>query len=255
MVDSIWLKAIVKALVLPPTGPMLIAMAGLAIRRRFPRSGIALAWSGVLSLLLLSVPAVGELLLGVLNIPPPFDRAHATGAQAVVILGGGIRHNALEYGGDALSELTLERVRYGARIARQTNLPVLVSGALEASLMRAALEHEFSVGVRWVEDRSRTTYENARYTAAVLQSAGIRRVVLVVHSFDMLRARAEFAAAGIETIPAAVELPNSEPANESDFVPSMSGLRTSYFAIYEILGNLARVLGTHTTTVPVGATQ
>jgi uncharacterized SAM-binding protein YcdF (DUF218 family) len=253
--DSLWLKAIVKALVLPPTGPVLIALAGLAIRRRFPRSGITLAWTGVLSLLLLSLPIVGELLLGLLQTPPPFDRAHAKEAQAVVILGGGIRHNAPEYGGDALGELTLERVRYGARIARQTNLPILVSGAPEASLMRAALELEFGVGVRWVEDRSLTTHENARYAAAMLKSAGIHRVVLVAHSFDMLRARAEFAAAGIETIPAAVELLNTEPTSLSDLVPSVSGLRASYFAIYEILGNLARVLGSRTTATPVGANR
>ena len=135
--DWLWLKAIFKALILPPMGPMLIAMAGLAIRRRFPRSGVALAWTGVLSLLLLSVPAVGDLLLGVLNPPPPFDRAQAAGAQALVILGAGIRHNAVEYGGDSLGELTLERVRYGAQIARQTNLPILVAGAPEASLMHA----------------------------------------------------------------------------------------------------------------------
>jgi len=253
-VDLPWLKDIVKAIVLPPTGPMLITATGLVLRRRFPRSGITLAWTGVLSLLLLSVPIVGELLLAVLQTPPPFETAHAEGAQAVVILGGGIRHNALEYGGDALGELTLARVRYGARIARQTNLPILVSGAPEAGLMRAALEHEFGVGVRWVENRSKTTHENARYTAAMLESAGIHRVVLVSHSFDMLRARAEFAAAGIETIPAATEVPNSEPVSPSDFVPSARGLRTSYFALYEILGNLVRILSLQT-TMPGGASR
>jgi len=251
--DSFWLKAILKALVLPPTGPLLIAMAGLAIHGRFPRSGISLAWTGVLSLLLLSLPVVGELLLGLLHTPPPFDSTRAKEAQAVVIIGGGIRHNALEYGGDALGELTLERVRYGARIARQTNLPILVSGAPEAAQMRAALELEFGVAVRWVENRSRTTHENARYSAAILESAGIHRVILVAHSFDMLRAQAEFTAAGIETIPAATELPNTEPTSSSDFLPSISGLRTSYFAIYEILGNLARILGSPMSAVPVGA--
>jgi uncharacterized SAM-binding protein YcdF (DUF218 family) len=251
--DSYWLRAIVKAIVLPPMGPLLVAMAGLVVRRRFPSTGIGMAWTGVLSLLLLSLPAVGDMLLGVLNTPPPFDKAHATGTQAVVILGSGIRHDALEYGGDALGELTLERVRYGARIARLTNLPVLVSGAPEANAMRAALESEFGVSVRWVEDRSRTTHENARYTAAILKSVGIHRVVLVVHAFDMLRARAEFAAEGIETIPAATELPDNEPLSPSDFVPSMSGLRTSYFALYEILGNLARVLSGYMTPTPAGA--
>jgi hypothetical protein len=34
----------------------------------------------------------------------------------------------LEYGGDTLGRLTLERVRYGARVAKKTGLPVLVAG-------------------------------------------------------------------------------------------------------------------------------
>jgi uncharacterized SAM-binding protein YcdF (DUF218 family) len=85
------------------------------------------------------------------------DLAAAPGAQAIVILGGGVRHEALEYGGHTLGRLTLERTRYGARVAKQTGLPVLVSGGApsggiaEAEVMRAALAEEFGVPVRWVE--------------------------------------------------------------------------------------------------------
>ncbi|MBK7593641.1 MAG: YdcF family protein, partial [Betaproteobacteria bacterium] len=68
-------------------------------------------------------------------------------AQAIVIPGGGVRRNAPEYGGDTLGRLTLERVRYGARLAKQTGLPLLVTGGSvtgntvpEAVLMKEALE-------------------------------------------------------------------------------------------------------------------
>ena len=45
-----------------------------------------------------------------------------------MILGGGLRRSAPEYGGDTLGRLTLERLRYGAMLAKRTGLPVMVSG-------------------------------------------------------------------------------------------------------------------------------
>lgn len=246
MIDPIWLKAVIKAIVLPPTGLLLLSIVGLGIRHRFPRGGVALAWSGVLLLMVLSVPAVAVFLVRSLDTSPPFDTARAANAQAIVILGGGTRRNAPDYGGDTLGELTLERVRYGARIARLTGLPVLVTGGsvyggeTESKLMREALEREFGVRVRWAEDRSRTTHENALNSAAILRSAGIGSVVLVAHSFDIPRAKAEFAAAGIQSFPAPTGIPSAEPERLSDYVPSIAGLHASYYAVYEILANLVR---------------
>jgi len=251
VIDPIWIKAVLKAIVLPPAGLLLVSLIGLGIRRRFPRSGQAMAWTGVLLLLLLSIPAVGVFLVRSLDTSPPFEISSATDAKAIVILGGGTRRDAPDYGGDTLGELTLERVRYGARIARLTGLPVLVTGGSvyggepESKLMRQALEREFGVAVRWAEDRSRTTHENAVYSAAILRDAGIGSVVLVGHSFDMPRARAEFAAAGIRTYPAATGIPSAKPQRLSDYLPSMAGLHTSYFAVYEILANFVRWMQNH----------
>ena len=174
------------------------------------------------------------------------DLDRAKSAQAIVILGGGTRRDAPEYGGDTLGHLTLERVRYGARVARLTGLPVLVTGGsvlggeTEATLMRQALEGEFGVAVRWAEDHSRNTHENAVRSAAILRADGIKRVVLVAHDFDMRRANAEFAAAGIETIAAPTGLAPREAEGWLDYVPSIAGLQGSYYATYEILANLVR---------------
>ena len=247
VIDPIWVKAVLKALVLPPTGPVLLALLGLALRRHSPRLGAGLAWTGLLSLLALSIPAVAALLLRSLDIPAPFDRDQAADAQAIVILGGGTRRDAPEYGGDTLATLTLERLRYGARVARETGLPVLVTGGStyggkpEADLMQEALQREFGVAVRWAENRSRTTHENAQYSAVLLRAAGIGKVVLVAHAFDVQRATAEFTAAGIATVPAATGLPSRGPTRVSDFLPGISGLQGSYYALYEILANIVRV--------------
>jgi uncharacterized SAM-binding protein YcdF (DUF218 family) len=246
MPDPFWLKALLKAVFLPPTGPLLLALVGLGLLKRNPRTGRALAFAGVSSLLLLSIPAFAVLLLRCLDTYPPFEADRAKSAQAIVILGGGIRRNATEYGGDTLGQLTLERVRYGARVARETGLPVLVSGGAvdgeptEARLMRDSLEREFGVRVQWSEALSRNTHENAVRSAEILRAAGVRSVILVAHGFDMMRAGAEFAAEGIEIIAAPTGFAPRYPESWRDFVPSIGGMRASYYALYEILGNLVR---------------
>ena len=248
MIDPYWWKALFKALFLPPTGSLLVAALGLGLLSRHPRTGRLLAFAGILSLLLLSMPAVSNLLRQCIGGWPVLDLERAKSAQAIVILGGGTRVDAAEYGGDTLGHLTLERVRYGARVARLTGLPVLVTGGslsggpTEAKLMQESLEHEFGVGVSWAEDRSRNTHENAVLSAAILQAQGIRRVVLVAHDFDIRRASAEFAAAGIETVAAPTGTPTQGPADWRDYVPGIRGLEGSHYAMYEILGNFARVI-------------
>ena len=196
---------------------------------------------------MLSVPVVAVALLRSVDASPPLDFERAKSAQAVVILGGGTRRNAAEYGGDTLGRLTLERVRYGARVARLTGLPVLVTGGsvlggeAEAKLMQDSLEQEFGVGVRWAEARSRNTHENAVRSAEILRDAGIDRVVLVAHAVDMPRASAEFEAQGIAIIKAPTGIPASGDGGMLDYVPSIAGLQGSYHALYEILANGIRL--------------
>jgi len=246
VIDPIAVKALLKAVVLPPGGPLLLAIAGLLLARRHPRVGRSIAAAGVATLFVLSMPIVAALLVRSLDASPPLDLEVAKGAQAVVILGGGTRRGAPEYGGDTLGRLTLERVRYGARVARQTGLPVLVSGGsvsgdeTEAKLMREALANEYGVDVRWAEDRSRTTHENAVESAAILRAAGVRRVVLVAHSFDMPRATSEFASQGIETIAAPTGIVTLRVDSPLDFLPSVMGIEGSYYALYEMLANAVR---------------
>ena len=206
--DLFLVKKMLGALVLPPTGPLLIALLGLLLLPWRPRLGRVLAWFGVLSLLALSLPVVAHLLVRSFDQARPLDFRQPLDAQAIVILGGGVRRGAPEYGGDTLGRLTLERVRYGALVARKTKLPVLASGgsvyggSAEAVLMKRALEEEFGVPVRWIETRSRDTRTNAAESAAILLPLGIRRVVLVAHSLDMPRAGAEFTSAGLQVTPA-----------------------------------------------------
>jgi uncharacterized SAM-binding protein YcdF (DUF218 family) len=242
-------KKLVGLLVLPPSGPLLVTIAGLLVVKRSPRLGRSLAWLGVITLFLLSTPVVDGGLNWLLYSGGPVDLSRARQAQAVVILGGGLRHRALEYGGDTLGHLTLDRVRYGARLARQTGLPVLVTGgstaggAAEADVMAQALKEEFGILVRWRETNSSNTHENARFSAAILKRAGLERVLLVSHGFDVPRAKAEFEAAGIQVIPAPTQISDLSIDSPLDLIPNVHSLQGSYYACYELLAGAARELG------------
>ena len=244
--DLFLLKKTLTALVLPPAGLLVVAAIGLALQGSWPRMGRSLAWAGVLLLTTLSLPVVSQALLRALDNDPAIDLAQSPGAQAIVILGGGVRRAAPEYGGDTLGRLTLERVRYGALLARKTGLPVLVTGGVvyggipEAVLMKQALENEFGIPVKWREAKSRNTRENAVNSAAILLAADIHRVILVAHGFDMRRAKAEFAAAGLKVIAAPIGMPSASYDSPLELLPSAAALQGSYYALYELLANAVR---------------
>ena len=246
---AFWARKLAVLLILPPVGPLIVAFAGIAIMGGWPKLGRGLAAVGASLLLLLSIPVVAQSLQLALYSDGPIDLAQARDAGAIVIIGGGVRQGALEYGGDTLGRLTLERVRYGARLARQTGLPILVSGgavfdtAAEADLMAGALNEEYQLEVRWRESRSRNTRENAQNTGRVLRGVGVECIVLVTHGFDVPRARAEFEAAGLKVRPAPTFLAEPVTLATAGVIPSLGALQSSYFACYELLAIFARWLG------------
>src|SRR5271167_203486 len=133
------LKTLLKNLILPPAGPLLLALLGLLLLKRRPAIARTCLILGLGSLWLLSTPIVGDLVTGLAEHYPPLDWRLAADAQAIVILGGGgQRAYAPEYAGPAAEPFLLERLSYGAFIARKTGLPVLVTGfQIEADAMKA----------------------------------------------------------------------------------------------------------------------
>jgi len=241
------LYQIAKTLVLPPASPLIVAAIGLALMRRWPAGARLILGAALLVLFALSTPFVAAWLQFAAGTDQPVDAAKLKSAQAIVILSGGLRIDAGEFGGDTLGGLTLERVRYGARLARSTGLPVLVTGGrprgatrTEAEVMREALEQEFGVAVRWVETKAGDTRANALNSAAILLPIGIRRIALVMHGFDVDRAVAEFRAAGFDVIAAPTVLPRRSLRTISDVLPQAGALLGSYYAVYELAGSMVR---------------
>ena len=239
------LRIFLKVLMLPPSSPLLLGLAGLLLWRRRPRLGYALCAAAICSLWALSMPIVADALARITEGFPPLDPAHLTaeqsGAQAIVILGGGVRRNAPESGGDAPSLHVDLRLLEGAKIARATGLPVLVSGsARETVAMRRFMEEDLKVPVRWVEGASTDTHENAVFSARLLKKQGIDYVILVTSSAHMVRAAAEFAAAGLQVAAAPAEMWTHDERGAIAFVPSVSALERSHTALYEWAGRIIR---------------
>lgn len=246
------LKRVLETLFLPPLAPLLLIVVGLLLIRRRPRLGHGLAWSGVLLSLLLMLPAsVDRLLTPIESVAPALDDAQLRavakeGAGAVVILGGGLRKQAPEYGRPTPNRITLERVRYGARVSRITGLPVLVSGGVaglnypEARAMAESLREDFGLSPKWIEDASENTEQNARYSAAILKQAGVEHIVLVTHAAHMRRAVGYFSAAGLRVTPAptAFFAPLADADHPLSWLPSATAAYTAWYALHETAGLL-----------------
>ncbi len=242
------LKTLLRTLILPPSGPLLAAFAGIWLLRaagspRARRAGWALLAAGLGSLWLLSTPIVAGVLSRAAQRSPTLDLARPVQAQAIVILAGGYaREVAPEYGGEPAADgELLERITYGAFLAHRTSLPVLVTGtAIEAQAMRVTLARDFAVQVRWVENQSRDTFDNAQLSARILRAQGITRVVLVTDAAHEWRASAEFESAGLGVVPAPVNVWAPSPYRLTSFLPNSSALLGSTQAVYELLGDIAR---------------
>ena len=236
------LKTLLKAVIFPPAGPLLVAAFGAFSINRRPRLARVCLSIGIGSLWLLSTPLVSDALSSLVEHYPPLEFQSVTGAQAIVILGGGgERAFAPEYGGPAADPLLLERLSYGAYIARKTGLPILVTGArVEAAAMRATLLRNFELAPRWVDGEAYDTFDNARNSARLLAAAGIHRVVLVTHAAHMRRSVHEFTDAGVEVVAAPVGMLAVRDPGIWLYLPSPVALLRACAAINEWVGEPVR---------------
>ncbi len=240
---SLSVNAVIKALLLPP-GNMLVLMAvGWLIALRWRYTGLTVIALGGLALLVLSLPVTADATTDALVRHRPLDLSDAAEGQAIVILGGGVVRHAPEYGGASLTTASVLRCRYGAKLHRETGLPILVSGGnplgtdvADAEAMRRFLTTELGTPVRWVEAASRNTAENAIESRRTLAQDGVSRVVLVTHALHMKRAEAAFRRAGLEVIPAPIGFPVVGEFRMTDLLPDSDALRRNAFVLKEWIG-------------------
>ena len=243
MIWLLQLKTLLKNLILPPAGPLLLALLGLALLKVRPRLGKIFLLAGLASLWLLATPIVSDALTGLVELYPPLDFRQAANAQAIVILGGGgQRPFAPEYQGPAAEPLLLERLSYGAYVAKKTGLPILVTGfSIEARAMHDSLQRNFGVETRWIDAEAYDTFQNARNSARILAADNVHRIVLVTRATHMRRSVQEFADAGFDVVPAPVGILAMRDFSVLRYIPDPEALLRSHMAIYELIGEPVRI--------------
>lgn len=240
---TLMIETLFKTLFLPP-GIFILALAlSFAVYLRRPLLARALIGGTLALLTMLSLPIITT---GLHKIAEggvaPFEAPGNAGA--IVILSAGMIVDPPEMSVDATSDsLSIDRMRYGAHLQRQTGLPILVSGGpwgvrkiIVADVMANDLMTDFKAQVRWRETRSRSTAENAAFSAVLLKAEGIDHVVLVTHAWHMPRAISVFEAAGLKVTPAPTAYYPEAWGYAGAFLPSAKALHMSYYALYEIFG-------------------
>lgn len=242
------LKPLLAALVLPPAGPLLLVLLGLLVATRRKAAGLLLAFVGVAFAWAFSTMGVA-LALSRLLLPDvaPLQPRQLEPVQAIVVLGGGVRPRGQEYGSAQPSPPTLMRLRYGARLARQTGKPLGFAGGIgwaaagmeteaEGTVARRVMLEDYGLQFKWVDDRSRDTQENAARMAELLRRDGIRHVALVTSATHMERAAAAFRAAGFEVLPAPTHFPEAAERELLRWIPSTSGVEWNWQLLREWTG-------------------
>jgi uncharacterized SAM-binding protein YcdF (DUF218 family) len=235
-----------------PLFPMILVLAlvGLVIewRSRGHRRLQILATAFVL-LLILSWPPFYLILLQPFEHPYRHKQVPVEGAQAIVVLSSGIQYPtvpglpAARIGSD-----TYERCQYAAWLQKKSGLFVLASGGGNqedpdtppyAVLMKDALIKEgVPESMILSEDHSRTTHENAVYSAQILRDRRLSRIILVTDAYHMLRAEKSFRKQGLQVVPAASGFRTFEKLNLVTLLPNWEALGFGEDLLHESIGLL-----------------
>ncbi len=228
----------------PPAVLIVLCLVGGLLALVWRGFGLAVVILSAAALYLLAMPVASSWLLERVEAGLP-DSPELRAAQAIVVLGGDVHLGDGRAVPDSLGPLSLERVLYGAQAHRRLHLPVAVSGgrvlgsdATVGGLMKEALERDFAVPVTWSEDRSRTTQENALFTARMLQADGIATLVLVSNAWHLPRAMSAFERAGMKALFWPTPRSVVRLRRIDDFLPSIAALHDSFYALHEMLGGL-----------------
>lgn len=240
------LRYLLKIMLLPPMSQFLLLLLAFLIRRWAKKSSNFLICLAGLSLWALASPVVAIFLASSLEGESTIDPETLSSIQAdaIVILSATQNENANEFGEPVSDEKQLARIRYGAFLQSKTGLPVLLSGGVirtterrsNAETMAYDLENSFGGNAQWLEMKSRTTAENAKYSYEVLDAEQKRDIVLVTSALHMKRARWLFEKSGFTVLPAPTDFTNRAEISIRSFVPSAGSLKLSSQSLHEWLG-------------------
>ncbi|HEY3721171.1 MAG TPA: YdcF family protein [Roseiarcus sp.] len=230
----------------PITLLLVCALLGALVVRRVPRTGRALTLMGVGALLVISMLPIGVLLLRPLEERFPPLPKDAVAPYGIIVLGGPISvtlslahgQTALEEGAARLTEAAIlarrfpeAKIVYAGGGARPADPPE----AIEARNLLVALGVDASRIE--IETHSRNTFENARFTAALVKPNPQQTWWLVTSAWHMPRSMGLFEKAGFSVRADPVDYHST--GDDRDYLPNNEpgrGLTLFELAVHEWIG-------------------
>lgn len=252
-------KPVVNAMLLPPAPFILMVLLAWMLRRRARRLTMGLMLTALAALWLSHCEGLATLLERGLASPPPLSAAQVSDLRraligrkpVVLVLGGGTRALAPEYGESHLMNGAAQRLHYGLWLARQVGVPVMVSGGAghaqkngpaEAAVAARIAARDYNVIVRWQEGASRDTRENARFSLLMLKPEGITDILLVTDGWHMPRAlrafqqEAERSGYRLRIVAASMGMGPGSQTAQWRWLPSVEGYRRVHETLHERFG-------------------
>ncbi len=245
-IDMFTLKKVLSAFILPPgVFVAILLLSGIwFLYRRNRIAGIINCILGTLLWLSSILPVSDIMLRGLesgLGIPEDIR------GDVIVLLAGGVYDDVPDMSGlGAPSEDTLARIITAVRLQKKLGVPVIISGGavFEGKSTEASVIKRFLVdlgvpeGMILVEDKSRDTIENAKYTAQICKAIGCKEPLLVTSAYHIKRSLISFEKTGMKVTPFPAQFKTSKTRRYLwyDFLPSAKHLKNTYIALHEYVG-------------------
>ena len=251
------LKPYLTAVVMPPALLLILIVLGCLLIKSNTKLARRIILGSAAALWLLSTNVFSVWLHN--QVVPEYPTVTAAllkenSVQAVVVLGAGVV-TGLPGGDQQMTRNSLERLRLGAQLARQSGLPLAFSGGSgwgakdtsvsEAEVAEAVLLNAFGMRLNFKESSSRDTQENAANSWALMSNQGITKIALVTHTTHMTRASIEFKGLGFDVVEAAVGQLTLRKITFMDLLPAASNLELSQAVLRELLAKLIQKLKHH----------
>ncbi len=193
----------------PVTLLLAVALAALVISVVRPlRTRVALALGAVLLLAALAATPIGLLMIAPLEDRFPGPLKDMPSPDGIIVLGGALRGAESEARGQVVFSEGERVVEAAILVKCYPNARVIFSGGSGSMLIQDSTEANAArkllveLGVDpsriTLEDRSRNTDENARFTAALVRPRPTERFLLVTSAYHMPRSMGLFEKAGFD---------------------------------------------------------
>jgi uncharacterized SAM-binding protein YcdF (DUF218 family) len=240
------LKKIITPFILPPGIfiTILFLISLWFILRRQWQVGFLNIFVGILIWFFSISPVADTLIRGLekdVNIPSDIR------GDVIILLGGGSFGEALDFSGiGAPSEETVGRIVTAVRLQKKINVAVIVSGgagfkgrkAESPILKRFLIDLGVPADKIIIEDKSRDTIENAKYTKEICEKYNFKKPILVTSAYHMKRSIMSFEKVGMKVIPfpAYFKTWKNKKYIWEDYLPDASDFKRASMALREYIG-------------------